>query len=125
MQQQGTRPAYAYLPGLSAPPFRSFPVAIPGTAFARGMKARAELMRRIHASLDLLDARKAQQPQQARQAQQEGEQGQNGTAKPAGQDNGSSEGMAAASDLAGNGEQRTALDLLYSSRDEDGKGMCR
>lgn len=40
-----------------APLPRSFPVKIPGTAFARGMKAKDELMRRIHASLDIVEQR--------------------------------------------------------------------
>lgn len=97
----------------------SFPVAIPGTAFARGMKARAELMRRIHASLDMLEAQQAQQAQQ----------GLNGTTQleGPGHENGDSKGMAAprGDALASNGEQRTALDLLYSSRDEDGQGLSR
>ncbi|KAL4444062.1 hypothetical protein ABPG75_011799 [Micractinium tetrahymenae] len=77
----------------------SFPIAIPGTAFARGMKARGGLMQRINASLDLLE-------------QQTQEKGQKGEA-PTGQE---------AEEQA---EQPTALDLLLASRDEEGKGLTR
>lgn len=74
----------------------SFPIAIPGTAFARGMKARVGLMQRINASLDLLEAQKRRQAEA--------------------QDGGA----------AAQGEQQpTALDLLLASRDEEGKGLTR
>lgn len=51
----------------------SFPIAIPGTAFARGMKARAGLMERINASLDLLEARKQQDKAEGRAGREEGQ----------------------------------------------------
>ncbi|PRW50773.1 glutamine cyclotransferase [Chlorella sorokiniana] len=114
----------------------SFPVAIPGTAFARGMKARAALMRRIHASLDLLEAQQAQQEGAAkavgRGTGQLADSGTNGTTA-----NGTSESHSVgAGDVVGNGaangtgaswagEQLTALDLLMRSRDENGKGVSR
>lgn len=101
------------------PAFRpcSFPVAIPGTAFARGMKARAALMRRIHTSLDLLEARKAQQAQQE----------QNGAATPAanGHNSAAENGTANGSTAYWPGEQLTALDMLMRSRDENDKGLSR
>ncbi|EFN56775.1 hypothetical protein CHLNCDRAFT_144259 [Chlorella variabilis] len=82
---------------------RFFPLPIPGTAFARGMKMRAALMRRIHASLDLLEERNA-----AAAAGSPGEaSGHNGDA-----------GSPAA-------EQRTTLDFLKSSRDENGNTLTR
>lgn len=102
-----------------SPAFRpcSFPVAIPGTAFARGMKARAALMRRIHTSLDLLEARKAQQAQQE----------QNGAATAAanGHSGAAENGTANGSTAYWPGEQLTALDMLMRSRDENGKGLSR
>lgn len=86
----------------------SFPVAIPGTAFARGLKARRGLMQRIHASLDLLEARAAAQA--ARTA--------------GGQAKGSHEGSAAEHQQQEQ-EQRTALSLLLDSRDESGAHLSR
>lgn len=61
------------------------------------MKARAGLMQRINASLDLLDAQKRREEEEGR-------------------------GGAAADDKD---TPPTALDLLLASRDEEGKGLTR
>ena len=90
-------------------PLRSFPVAIPGTAFARGMRARRALLERIHASLDLLEERKNAA-------------GGGGAAGAAGAANG---GGSEAGAGAEGGQQVTTLDLLMGSRDDQGSGLTR
>lgn len=92
----------------------SFPVAIPGTAFARGMKARAGLMQRIHASMALLEESKAA----------------GAAAKGIGKEEESTaaKGAAAAPGHSVVGEQYqqpTAMDLLLGSRDEEGGSLTR
>jgi hypothetical protein len=82
-------------------------VAIPGTAFARGMRARRALLERIHASLDLLEERK-------NAAGGGGAAGAAGAASDGGVEAG-----------AEGGQQATTLDLLMGSRDEQGKGLTR
>ncbi|KAL4444058.1 hypothetical protein ABPG75_011795 [Micractinium tetrahymenae] len=100
---------------------RSFPIAIPGTAFSRGMKARAGLMQRINASLDLLEQ------QQNRDGQMP--HGENDATERVG-------GAAADGSAAGGGckeggaelaqhTQRTALGLLLACRDEQGRRLTR
>lgn len=81
----------------------SIPLAIPGTAFARGLKKRTALMRRIHASLDLAEAAGQHGP------------GAGGGRNPASHDDGGAAGA----------EQPSALDLLMRSRDEEGVGLTR
>ncbi|KAI3427118.1 hypothetical protein D9Q98_007055 [Chlorella vulgaris] len=84
----------------------SFPVAIPGTAFARGLKARDELMRRIHASLELLEQRRAAK----------------GSSDDAARGDAAAGGPAPASNGA---EQPILMELLMASRDERGEGLTR
>lgn len=90
----------------------SFPIALPGTAFARAMKARAALLQHINASLDLLEAQDRDEQDERGAAVQ---------AAAAAPDGGTPGGGAGPAERT----QRTALGLLRASRDEQGRRLSR